>query len=427
MTNHTILYIDDDPASRRLVQGALAQSGYKVILAERALEGIDMARKHLPNLILTDIDLPDLNGREVTTTLRADERFSRTPIVVLTAFTSDEQRELAFAAGVNGYLTKPVNIDSLTVNIEFFLAGGTDGIDDTERLNAARSRYLREVVRRLELRIRELENSNKALFQLDQMKDIFIQLTAHELRTPLTLIAGYSRLLEDHPPLKVLRDTDESINTLIGGLGDSINRMQNVIEEILTMSRIMTNKIDLTISPTNLGTAVRKVLSAFENSIRERHLIVYFNQAEWPISMRADEDLLKLAIANLISNAIKYTPDGGQIILTANMDGQFVRFSVKDNGIGIAPDQQTQIFEVFHTAGDVALHSTSKTNFGGGGLGLGLPICKGIIEAHGGRIWVESKGHDPQKRPGSEFIVVMPLLAQPKARKTPPLKRLESS
>lgn len=426
MATHTILYIDDDPASRRLVQASLQHAGYRVMLASRALEGIDMARKYRPDLILTDINLPDMNGRELTTTLRADDRFRLTPIVAITASTSSEERDLAFAAGVNGYLTKPLDIDSLAVNIEFFLSGGTDSVDDTERLNAARNRYLTEVVRRLESRIRELEATNKSLRNLDNMKDTFIQLTAHELRTPLTLIAGYSRLLEDHPPLKTLLEADESIKMLINGLTDSINRMQSVIEEILTMSRIMTNQIELTIVPTNLGTIVRRVLSAYELPIRGRNLTVYFNQNEWPISMRADGDLLRIAIDNLISNAIKYTPDGGQIILSAQMDSKIVRFSIKDNGIGIAPEDQTRIFESFHTVSNIALHSTSKTNFGGGGLGLGLPICKGIVEAHGGKIWVESSGHDPNGRPGSEFIVVLPLHTQPKSRTMAKQAPLES-
>lgn len=422
MASGTILYIEDDPASQDLIARTLKHAGYRVLIANRALQGLDLARQHKPDLILTDLSLPDMTGHELTTTLRADKTFNETPIVALTALNDNKERERAFAAGVNGYLTKPIKVDSLAVNIEFFLSGGTDRIDDTERLNRARSTYLREVVLRLEQRIRELQQTNDALYELDQMKDTFIQLTAHELRTPLTLIAGYGRLLEDHPPLQNMLEGDESIRTLIEGLTDSINRMQGVIEEILTMSRIMTNQIELTISPTNLGMLVRRVLGNFEQGIRDRKMVVYFNQAEWPISMRVDEGLIRLVVTNLVSNAIKFTPDGGQIILSAQMDGHLVRFSIKDNGIGIDQDNQKHIFERFHTTKDIALHSTSKTNFGGGGLGLGLSISKGIVEAHGGKIWVESPGHDTKAYPGSEFIVILPLTTPsiPKNR----LKRL---
>lgn len=424
MIQRTILYIEDDATARALVKRVLSKAGYKVITAQRALEGLDLARKWMPDLILTDIALPDLNGRELTSNLRADPRFASVPIVALTAESSEEKRELALAAGVNGYLTKPFDAKSLLMHMEFFLSGGTEGIDDSKRLQAARDRHLAEVVSRLEARIRELETSNEALTGLDQMKDTFIQLTAHELRTPLTLIAGYGRLLVDHPPLQGMMAQDQDIGMLIKGLTESINRMQTVIEEILTMSRIMTNQIELTLSPTNLGALVARVLGEYEQVCRERQLSVHFNQHEWPVSMRADTDLLRVVINNLLSNAVKYTPDGGQIKLKARMDGQSVHFIVQDTGMGIDPAEQESIFRRFHTVRDIALHSTSKTAFGGGGLGLGLPICRGIVEAHGGRIWVESKGNDPQQSPGSTFCVVLPLITQPRSKNQSSIKRL---
>lgn len=407
----TILYIEDDAASRQLVLRTLHHVGYNVLVAERGLDGIDLARQTLPDLILTDIDLPDLNGREIATTLRSDARFYDTPIVALTASDRHDERELAMAAGINGYLTKPVNIEELQIHIEHYLSGGQDEIDP-ERLDLARERYLEEVVVRLEKRIRQLEETNKALYRLDEMKDTFIQLTAHELRTPLTLVYGYTRLLEDHPPLRDMMTQDTGIATLITGLTESIGRMHAVIDEILTMSRIMTNRIDMTIKPTNLGALVRKVLIGFDNAIRDRNLTVHFDQAEWPISMRADDDLLRIAVTNLVSNAIKYTPDEGHIYLRAEMDGQHVMFTVKDTGIGIDVAEHEKIFERFHTLNDVSLHTTSKTAFNGGGIGLGLPICRGIISAHGGRIRVESPGRDREKCPGSEFVVILPLITK---------------
>jgi signal transduction histidine kinase len=116
-----------------------------------------------------------------------------------------------------------------------------------------------------------------------------------------------------------------------------------------------------------------------------------------------------------MSNAIKFTPDGGQITLKAGTYEDKVHFSIRDTGIGIARDQQASLFERFHTNNDVQLHSTSKTAFRGGGIGLGLAICKGIIEAHGGEIAVQSAGYDPARLPGSEFFVVLPLTAERRA------------
>jgi signal transduction histidine kinase len=406
----TILYIEDDPASRSLVERTLNHAGYRVLVAERGLEGIDIARKETPDLILTDINLPDLSGREITTTLRSESRFQRTPIVALTAQAYNEHRALTMAAGVNGYLTKPIDVEALPGRVEFYLGGGSDFIDQ-EVLAQAKTQYTQEIVARLETQIRDLEASNTALIRLDKMKDTFIQLTAHELRTPLTLVYGYSRLIEDAPQIKGIIRADESLNTLMTGLQDAIKRMQDIINEILTISRIMTNQIDLSISAINPGLIMEKVVQSVQDVLKLRPVNIHFDRAAWPDKMRADADMLALAFANLVNNAIKYTPDGGNIYLTATATEQQVRMSIKDTGIGVAKDEQPRIFERFHTAGDTQLHSTSKTAFRGGGLGLGLSVCKGIIEAHGGKIWVESPGFDPEKLPGSEFIVELPVVA----------------
>jgi signal transduction histidine kinase len=275
---------------------------------------------------------------------------------------------------------------------------------------------MQEVVGRLESRIRELEALNGQLRRLDKMKDTFIQLTAHELRTPLTLVYGYSRLIEDNPPIKAILQDDDNARTLVDGLTESIRRMQSIISEIVTMSRIMTNRIDLAPGVVSLGSMVQKTIASYQQALTERNLTVSFNRANWPENMRADADLLSLALSNLLSNAIKYTPDGGTITLTATYDAEQVRFTFKDTGIGIDKEEQQSIFERFHTTGDTALHSTSKTAFRGGGIGLGLAICKGIIEAHSGRILVDSERRDPDKLPGSVFTIIMPLITQDRRR-----------
>jgi len=408
----TILYIEDDPASRSLVERALSHLGYRVLVAERGLDGVDIARRELPDLILTDINLPDLSGREITTTLRRDKRFSTTPIVALTAQGYGEHRALAMAAGVTGYLVKPVDIEALKERVEYYLRGGSDQID-AATLSDAQTKYIQEIVGRLEGQIRDLESSNNALKRLDRMKDSFIQVTAHELRTPLTLVYGYGRLLAEIPEVKAAMEQNENTRATIQGLNDGIKRMQNIVNEIVTISRIMTNQIDLSLGPLNPAVIAEKVVKNQEEALRVRPVTLHFERANWPERMRGDGDLIALLLNNLVSNAIKYTPDGGSVYLTASSDEQTLRISVRDTGIGVAKDEQKRIFERFHTAGDTRLHSTSKTAFRGGGLGLGLAVCKGIVEAHGGNIWVESPGFDPQTCPGSEFIVQIPLSVTP--------------
>src|SRR5215470_9947281 len=125
----TILYIEDDPGSQMLVQRTLSFAGYHVVVASRGIEGLDMAVKVQPDLILMDINLPDLSGREVTTKLRSDDRFRATPIVALTALSQAGEREKAIAAGATGYLTKPIDIDRLPSQVENYLNGAHDTAD----------------------------------------------------------------------------------------------------------------------------------------------------------------------------------------------------------------------------------------------------------------------------------------------------------
>ncbi len=414
----TILYIEDDPASRSLVERTLRYGGYRVLVADCGIDGIDIARREHPDLILTDINLPDLTGREITTMLRSDPSFRTTPIVALTAMTMAEQKELTRAAGITGYLTKPIDIDHLLKQVTFYLAGGHDPTD-SQPLNDTQTKYVQEVVGRLETRIRDLEKMNHQLARFDRMKDVFIQLTAHELRTPLTLVVGYSRLLEDNAQLKSLARVDPSVGILFEGMNEAILRMQGIIDEILTVSRIMTNQIELTVGPGNLGDLMERTIHVYPNALNERRLMVHFTKSQWSVRLVADWDLLFLSMRNLLSNAIKYTPDGGNIYLNCTVEGDRVRVSVRDSGIGITPEDSATLFERFFAGGNPDLHSTSKTAFRGGGIGLGLAIVKGIVDAHGGQIRVESPGFSVENPPGTTFHITLPLVAQPRARKRP--------
>ncbi len=411
----TILYIDEDPSSRMLVDRTLRYAGYAVLTAERGLDGIDQARSRDIHLILTDIDLPDITGRELTTVLRSDRRFRNVPIVALTDLAHSEQRDLAMAAGLTGYITKPLDVEVLPEQMKYYLEGGRDSIDKA-RLSKAQSRYSRELVANLEARVRELEEKNKDLVRLDQLKDTFLQVTAHELRTPLTLVYGYSRLLQDSDRVQQAVADDAGTGDLLDGLVDAVERMQNIVNEILTMSRIMTEKFEISISPFQIKQVVRKVVERYREPLSARGLDLDVDESGFPKSIRGDADMLEIVIDNLLSNAIKYTPDGGEIRIRARTDDRYVYIDVADTGIGIASEDIDLVFERFHTAGDPQLHSTSKTAFGGGGLGLGLAICRGVVEAHGGDITAESRGKDPDALPGSTFTIKMPLNARAEAR-----------
>lgn len=306
----TILYIEDDPGSQILVQRTLDFAGFRVVVASTGLEGVEAAGRELPHLILMDINLPDLSGREVTTRLRADDRLKTTPIVALTAQSQAGEREKALVAGMTGYLTKPIDIDKLPEQVNHYLGGAKDVLTG-DVLQRAQAEYNQELVMRLETKIRELEASNADLRRLDKVKEDFIQLTAHELRTPMTLIYGYSRLIQESPVVKRLKGESPEVKAFIDGLVESIERMTGVINEIVTISRIASGRIDLAIGPVYMQKVMEKVFGEMSEITRTRNQSLSIDLKQFPTLIQADADLIKLALSNIIGNAIKYTPDGG--------------------------------------------------------------------------------------------------------------------
>jgi signal transduction histidine kinase len=218
--------------------------------------------------------------------------------------------------------------------------------------------------------------------------------------------------VQESPAIQRMMAQNMEVNACLTGLIDSIERLHEVVYEIITISRIASGRVDLKPGPTNLGEVITRVINGYRQVIEQRKLTLICELANWPAHFFADGALLELAFSNLLGNAIKYTPDNGKITLDAKLTtNEHVLISFQDTGIGINPADQQYIFDRFYTAGDTQLHSTSKTAFRGGGLGLGLAICRGIVEAHGGKIWVESECCDEDKLPGSTFVVELPLKA----------------
>lgn len=394
-----------------LVQRVLGNKGYEVYVANDGLEGINVARAQQPRLILMDINLPNMDGREITTRLRSLPHFANIPIVALTANNSPGSRELALAAGCTGFLTKPINVSQFPQQVEDFLQGRIEPLSETERTQHLQI-HAQRLVERLESKVRELESVNKRLRELDQMKSDFIVLVSHELRTPLTLISGYSYLLEEN--LKRAREmvSVESLSNIAQGLNLGVTRMQEVIDEIINFSRVAAGMLDLSLGPVSLQTLVMDVCAQISDICHKRRLNLHIGELSQLPLIEGDGNQLRLAFANLLSNAIKFTPDGGHIYVAGRTTGNIVEILVRDTGIGIPPEEQSRIFEQFYVLGSIEHHSTSKHAFQGGGLGLGLAVAKGIFEAHNGRISVESERRDPDNLPGSTFHVFLPIKKQ---------------
>jgi len=265
-----------------------------------------------------------------------------------------------------------------------------------------------EMTENLQLRTLQLEKTNQLLEQMDRTKMRFIQVAAHELRTPLTIVKGYAQMA------KVQVNGNENLKNLTNGILDGSIRMAEVIDSMLDVSRIDTNMLEVMPIKTEIGPVIEKVESVFRTALGERELCFSTEGLpDLPI-LQADKDLLYKVFYHVIGNAIKYTPDGGRITVTGRtiedaVQGSAVEIAVIDTGIGIDPQYHELVFEKFYQTGEVHLHSSGKTKFKGGGPGLGLAIARGIINAHHGRIWIKSSGHNEQLCPGTTVHVRLPL------------------
>ncbi len=423
-----VLYIDDDPINRTLVNRLLTAYDFQILEAETGLEGINIARKELPNLILMDINMPGLDGHETTTKMRSISPLKQTPIIALTARTTTGERELALAAGCDGYIPKPIDVDDFPHQVISYLRGYRDTITKEERQYFL-DQYSRKLVERLEGKINELEEANHKLQKLDKVKSDFITLAAHELRTPITLIYGYARLLQ----MMTCKTEEEEapsggISDLAGRIFTSIHRLNETVNDILNISLIEADEMHLARELVKLDQIFNPVLKELTPAKHGRVLEIGVKQLDTLPSIIGDPQRLQQAFWNLLSNAIKFTPDGGSILVkgqvvnempalakedpastsSAKKEQSGLLISIMDTGIGIDPADQEQIFECFYVVANTAYHSSSKTDFGGGGMGLGLPITRGIIDAHNGQIWVESSGQDSHYLPGSTFHVFLP-------------------
>ena len=256
---------------------------------------------------------------------------------------------------------------------------------------------------------RDLDKANRDLERLDQTKSDFISIASHELRTPLTTMIGYTEMLIEDESLPA------PVHQMLKGISKGTKRLHEIMDSMFDIAQIDTRTLQLHIVPVNVAELVKEVSEKLDGSLKERNQNLIINIPEIP-SARADPNLLKKLFQHLLSNAIKFTPNDGRIAVAARalppqnaeMPEGGVEIVVSDTGVGVDPASRDIIFSKFYQPGELSKHSTSKTRFMGSGAGLGLALSKGIVEAHGGRIWVESTGYDEVNFPGSRFHVVLP-------------------
>lgn len=252
----------------------------------------------------------------------------------------------------------------------------------------------------------EMEKVQSQMEQVDRSKSAFISVAAHELKTPITLIDGYAAMMDD-----LVHDGEGiPLDGLLAGMQGGIRRLRAIVDDMLDVSMIDNDLLSLNFQPIQIGTVLDILKRDLSDAVGKRNQTLevkpFDGSTTW---IYVDSGRVMQAVRNILENAIKYTPDGGTITVDGRTLPGLIEITISDTGIGISPENQAVIFEKFGQLGQLGLHSSGKTKFKGDGAGLGLPIARGILEAHGGSLWVESDGHDEEKCPGSTFHVLIPI------------------
>ena len=254
----------------------------------------------------------------------------------------------------------------------------------------------------------------------EESKTNFITVAAHELRTPLTILEGYTNMLH------VETDEDSSLRVYINGLQNGLHRLNDIIGDMIDISLMGLHSFELNYQHINLESNLTIITDQMQRHYKSRNIELRVEPFDGDYYTYVDAPKLGKAINKILMNALKFTPDGGHVTIRGystyghtaflnagvneigNIAG-YVNVEIEDNGIGIAPENLERIFNTFGSLGDASLHSSGKTKFKGGGAGLGLSITKGIIEAHGGRIWATSDGYNEDDCLGSTFHIELPI------------------
>lgn len=349
----SILVVDDLPANRMVLERHLDRLGHRVRSAEHGQEALAMLHAEPADLILLDIMMPVMNGYETLGALKADPALAQIPVVVCSALNDVESVARCITLGADDFLFKPVDRILLEARVDASLA--RKRMHDREQAAYAAA-----------------EAANRA-------KDSFISLVSHELKNPITGVIGYAdtMLQEIAGPLTPLqRECLQGVRSL----GD---QMSAILGDLSDLSRIETGNLRLELEPTPLGKALDAAIHGVRGLLEARgHRLRVDLDGRLPL-VWADRVRLAQVLTNLLSNACKYSGDGGAIAVEASLSGPVVEVVVIDSGHGIRPEEQQQIFEPFFRSADAASYSQP-------GSGLGLGITRHLVELHGGQIWFES-------------------------------------
>ncbi|MBI5821822.1 MAG: hybrid sensor histidine kinase/response regulator [Verrucomicrobia bacterium] len=366
----SILVVDDTPENLQLLNGMLKSHGYKARPVPSGEMALRAAKSDPPDIILLDINMPEMNGYEVCRHLKNDPALAAIPVIFISALNETMDKVKAFGLGGVDYVTKPFQFEEIHARVETHLK-------------------LRQLQKDLERQNRQLKESYDRLRELETLRDNLVHLVVHDLRSPLALMAGYVDLIK----VKIAAKLNASEVGYIDVIGRHTAKLLDMVTTLLDVSRMEAGEMPLNRQVCDLAAVAKEVTDSHSVLAGRRQLSI--ESQSGPLSVHADKDILQRVISNLIGNAIKFTPDGGLIRLTISRKDSMARVAVTDTGPGVPAEFHTRIFEKFGQVDKQARrHST----------GLGLTFCKLAVEAHGGSIGIES-----EVGKGSTFWFALPL------------------
>lgn len=365
-----ILIVDDTPSNLRLLSSMLHQHGYEVRSAISGLVALKAIERFHPDLVLLDINMPVMDGYEVCTQLKLNEKTKTIPIIFLSALGETSDKVRAFQVGGVDYITKPFQVAEVLARVENQLA-----------------------LRRAQLELEQAKaEALRALEQeqvLNRLRSEFVAMISHDFRTPLTSIRGFTELLRVSP------QSPETHARYFNKIDTAIDHLLNLLDEVLLLGSVETSQLQL--QPTALQQFCQEVVELLQTEADLPCEIQFSYAAEYTV-VEVDQTLLRQVLINLLSNAIKYSPAGETVELRvacsrSNQDA--VEFQICDRGIGIPRLSQPYLFDAFYRGSNVGEIR---------GTGLGLTIVKRCVEIYQGQIQFDS-----QEGMGTTVTVTLPL------------------
>ncbi len=357
LINSRILVVDDITKNLQVVGTVLRNQGYKVMAAASGAEALKCVRAQLPDLILLDLMMPEMDGLEVCRRLKADPATSQVPVVFLTASNEMEHLVQGFEVGAVDYVTKPFNPPELLARVRTHL---------------------------------ELKHARERLREMNEEKNEFMGIAAHDLRNPLGAITGYAEILIEEmeslrpsvpePGARAVREAGECA----GRIRETSRRMAEMVQNLLDVNRIERGEMQLNLAPTDIGSALNSVVETQRAHATAKQQTIHLESESTPVLVLVDPSVTVQIVENLVSNAVKYSPPGKDIFVRLKKHVQGVRVEVQDQGPGLSAEDQKKLFGKF-------ARLSAKPTGGEHSTGLGLSIVKKMVEAMNGKVWCESE------------------------------------